>query len=74
MQKQSASTAGQEEIQQRTYSDADFHLLFQSILSINDIESILNPLAKRFFNAEGDFNLTTVYEEVFSLERDEVKI
>ena len=27
--KQSASTAGQEEIQQRTYSDADFHLLFQ---------------------------------------------
>ena len=39
----------------------------------SNIESILNPLAKRFFNAEGDFNLTTVYEEVFSLERDEVK-
>ena len=50
-----------------------FKFIFQSILSINDIESILNPLAKRFFNAEGDFNLTTVYEEVFSLERDEVK-
>ena len=27
--KNNASTAGQEEIQQRTYSDADFHLLFQ---------------------------------------------
>ena len=50
-----------------------FIYYFKSILSINDIESILNPLAKRFFNAEGDFNLTTVYEEVFSLERDEVK-
>ena len=50
-----------------------FIYYFKSILSINDIESILNPLAKRFFNAEGEFNLTTVYEEVFSLERDEVK-
>ena len=50
-----------------------FIYYIKSILSINDIESILNPLAKRFFNAEGDFNLTTVYEEVFSLERDEVK-
>ena len=47
------------------------HILM--LIFIYYFKSILSPLAKRFFNAEGEFNLTTVYEEVFSLERDEVK-
>lgn len=50
-----------------------FIYYFKNILSIGDIEAILNPLAKRFFHTEGEPDLTDVYQEVFSLEKDEVK-
>lgn len=50
-----------------------FIYYFKNILSISDIEGILNPLAKRFFNTDGEPDLTDVYEEVFRLEKDEVK-
>lgn len=50
-----------------------FIYYFKSILSINDIESILKPLAEKYFEADEGFNLTNIYEEVFSLESDEVK-
>ncbi|MDE7434277.1 MAG: DUF1836 domain-containing protein [Lachnospiraceae bacterium] len=50
-----------------------FIYYFKNILSIGDIEAILNPLAKRFFHTEDEPDLTAVYQEVFSLEKDEVK-
>ena len=50
-----------------------FIYYFKGILSINDIESILKPLSEKFFAANESFNLTNIYEEVFSLESDEVK-
>lgn len=50
-----------------------FIYYFKGILSINDIESILKPLSERYFASDDRFNLTNVYEEVFSLESDEVK-
>lgn len=50
-----------------------FIYYFKNLLSINDIQSILNPLTEKFFAADAEFNLTDIYEEVFSLESEEVK-
>lgn len=50
-----------------------FIYYFKGILSISDIESILKPLSEKYFASDDSFNLTSIYEEVFSLESDEVK-
>jgi hypothetical protein len=47
---------------------------FKNILSINDIQSLLNPLAEKYFNTKGDLNLEDIYSEVFSLEKDQIDI
>jgi hypothetical protein len=47
---------------------------FKNILSINDIQSLLNPLAEKYFNTTGDLNLEDIYSEVFSLEKDQIDI
>lgn len=46
---------------------------YKSILSIGDIQSLLEPLAERYFHNEGDFNMQSIYEEVFSLEKSQVE-
>lgn len=50
-----------------------FIYYFKNLLSINDIQSILHPLTEKYFASDAEFNLTNIYEEVFSLEREEVK-
>jgi DNA-binding transcriptional MerR regulator len=47
---------------------------FKNILSINDIQSLLNPLAEKYFNTTGDLNLEDIYSEVFSLETEQIDI
>lgn len=47
---------------------------FKNILSINDIQSLLNPLAEKYFNTTGDLNLEDIYSEVFSLEKEQIDI
>ena len=51
-----------------------FIYYFKNILSINDLQQVLHPLIERFFNEEQDLNLTDIYNEVFSLEKDEVTV
>jgi len=51
-----------------------FIYYFKGILSINDIQSILNPITGKYFSAEGELTLTDIYQEVFSLEKDEAGI
>ena len=46
---------------------------YKSILSIGDIQSLLEPLTERSFHNDGNFNMQSIYEEVFSLERQEVE-
>lgn len=48
-----------------------FIYYYKGILSINDIQTLLNPLTDRFFQKEG-FDLTDIYTEVFSLEEENV--
>ncbi|MCI5622058.1 MAG: DUF1836 domain-containing protein [Lachnospiraceae bacterium] len=48
-----------------------FIYYFKNILSIGDIQEILNPLTEKYFGKEEDLNLTRIYEEVFSLEKEQ---
>lgn len=47
---------------------------FKNILSINDIQNLLNPLASKYFNTTGDLNLEDIYSEVFSLEKAQIDL
>lgn len=48
-----------------------FIYYFKNILSISDIQSILNPITDRYFGKNGVYNLEDIYKEVFGLEHQE---
>lgn len=48
-----------------------FIYYYKGILSISDIQQLLEPITDQFFNTDGEFNLASVYEEVFGLEREQ---
>ncbi|MCI8327558.1 MAG: DUF1836 domain-containing protein [Lachnospiraceae bacterium] len=52
-----------------------FIYYFKNILSIGDIQRILNPITDQYFGQDaGDtLNMTGIYQEVFSLENEETK-
>ena len=50
-----------------------FIYYFKNILCINDLHHILDPLVEKYFSSEDDLNLTDIYNEVFSLEKEEVQ-
>nr|MBQ8253466.1 DUF1836 domain-containing protein [Lachnospiraceae bacterium] len=50
-----------------------FIYYFKNILSIGDIQNLLNPLTERFFGREEGFDLTEVYDEVFRFEEQQVQ-
>lgn len=47
---------------------------FKNILSINDIQSLLNPLAEKYFNTDKDLNLESVYSEIFAMETQQIDV
>ncbi len=46
-----------------------FIYYYKGILSISDIQNLFRPITEKFFNTSDEFNLASVYEEVFGLER-----
>lgn len=50
-----------------------FIYYFKNILSINDIQTLLKPVTEKYFKASEGMDLTGVYQEVFSLEKDQVE-
>ena len=50
-----------------------FIYYFKNILSIGDIQSILNPLTDRYFSNGRELNLEKIYEEVFTLEKGQIE-
>lgn len=50
-----------------------FIYYYKSILSINDIQTLLHPITEQFFQNGQDFNLESVYREVFSMKKDLVE-
>ena len=49
-----------------------FIYYFKNFLSINDIQSILAPITKRFSHSENGRNLNTVYEEIFQRQYENI--
>lgn len=49
-----------------------FIYYFKNILSISDIQAILNPVSEKYFGSKDDFSLEEIYAEVFCLEKTEV--
>lgn len=50
-----------------------FIYYFKNILSINDIQGILNPITDKYFGKKETCSLEDIYREVFSLEHQETK-
>ena len=46
---------------------------YKGILSIGDIEHLLEPLTERFFHTDKQLDMQAIYQEVFSLEKAEVE-
>ena len=51
-----------------------FIYYFKGFLSISDIQTVLKPITDRFFAGNEGLKLETIYNEVFSLEREEVEV
>ena len=48
-----------------------FIYYFKNILSISDIQALLNPLTDHYFGNKEGFNMEDIYNEVFDLETEE---
>ena len=49
-----------------------FIYYFKNLMSISDIQTLLNPLTNRFFDNEDTISLENIYKEVYRLEREQV--
>lgn len=50
-----------------------FIYYFKSILSIKDIEILLKPITDKYFHSDENFDLTHIYDEVCSFEKNRIK-
>ena len=50
-----------------------FIYYFKNILSINDIQTLLNPITDKYFKSQEELDLTSIYEEVFSMEKEQIE-
>ena len=50
-----------------------FIYYYKGILSINDIQTLLHPITEKYFQNGSEFNLESIYNEVFSLEKSQVE-
>lgn len=50
-----------------------FIYYFKGFLSITDIQSLLNPIAEKFFQSEDELSVEALYKEVFSMEKNQIE-
>ena len=50
-----------------------FIYYYKGLLSISDIQTLLEPITEKYFGKGQEFNLETIYNEVFSLEAAKVE-
>ena len=50
-----------------------FIYYFKGILSIGDIQKLLSPLSEQYFDKKSGIRLEDIYEEIFSLEKQQVE-
>lgn len=51
-----------------------FIYYYKGIMSISDIQTLLGPITEQFFQNGKEFNLESVYQEVFSMERGQIEM
>jgi DNA-binding transcriptional MerR regulator len=51
-----------------------FIYYYKGILSISDIQTLLGPITEQFFQNGEEFNLESVYQEVFGMEKDQIEV
>lgn len=50
-----------------------FIYYFKNILSIKDIEALLRPITDNAFSADGDLDMTALYEEICAMEKAQIE-
>ena len=45
-----------------------FIYYLKNFLSINDIQTILNPITDKYFGNDGEFDMSDIYTEIFRME------
>ena len=50
-----------------------FIYYFKNILSINDIQTLFTPIVQKYFKSMTEKDLTYIYNEVFSMEKDQIE-
>lgn len=50
-----------------------FIYYFKNILSINDIQTLLTPIAQKYFKSMTEKDMTYIYQEVFSMEQTQIR-
>ncbi len=50
-----------------------FIYYYKGILSISDIQTLLGPITEKFFHKDGEFDIQSVYEEVFQVGYDQIE-
>ena len=51
-----------------------FIYYFKNIISMKDIEMLLTPITERYFNSDGDVNMTRIYDGVCEHEKERTKL
>ena len=49
-----------------------FIYYFKNLLSIKDIEILLEPITSKYFGSDSDFSMTDIYEDVCALEKSRI--
>lgn len=49
-----------------------FIYYFKGILSIGDIQTLLEPITEQYFSKDGEFNLESIYREVITMEKAQI--
>lgn len=50
-----------------------FIYYYKNILSIGDIQTLLAPITQKYFKSESGYKLEDIYNEVFSMEKEEIE-
>ena len=50
-----------------------FIYYFKNILSINDIQTLLTPITQKYFKSMTEKDMTYIYNEVFSMEKEQIE-
>ena len=48
-----------------------FIYYLKNILSINDIQTVLNPITDKYFGNKDGYNMEDIYKEIFDMEKEE---